>query len=110
MGQIRLILDISTWSANASSCISIGDYQNEVVDYYNEEVDYHNEEVDYYNEITRRRSMETATKVVLQILNFKKEERYTIDVPVKGTHSASFNLKFIPSEFRQDSLSLCPNY
>ena len=33
--------------------------------------------------------METASKVVLKILTFKKEDRYIIDVPVTGTHSAS---------------------
>ena len=45
------------------------------MDYQNKEVDYLNEEVDYLNEITRRRIMETGSKLVLQILNFKEEEK-----------------------------------
>ena len=36
--------------------------------------------------------METASKVVLQISTFKREERYIIDVPVTSTLSASLIL------------------
>ena len=78
---------------NASRSFWIGDYQTKEVDYLNEEVDYEDEEVDYLKEITRRRRRlhgNSFNWVVLQILTFKKEERYIIYVvPLVGTHSAS---------------------
>ena len=46
------------------------------------------EEEDYLNEPKALLPRKNFNQVFLQILTFKKEDKYIIDVPVAGTHSA----------------------